>query len=517
MKFGLNRDFLWWVLLFSLVLLPIIPFLGFGVSDDLSFIGNIAPDYWSDLKYSLSRAGHISRPIYGFIQTTTLHLFKDQYIYYNILRLVLWLMIIYQSIRVFGCFFGERAKWVFVFFVSFPIFSSAHLFNFFQMGYLLSLLFYLYALEQIKDKNGEFTGEKYWSYVLLTLLALFSCEIIFPLMAFPIIHNHLGKWKALLHSKLFRWSIIVFIIYFIFKFLIGPLYQMEAYVYGFAPSKNSILQALYYFVVILAEIPLLLLEVIPFYFNEPALWLSVLVVPFIYQISSRDEYIINKKLVYSIAITIALCSLIFFISNYPAVSFGFYNKMMLPAHVCYSVLISMLCLRLLKTRFYVISYLLAILWFASMEMQTINSIRSWDLREQKLKEYAKVLNAENHHSDNVFIEAPYFLSSNYNNEHVFSLNDDFQGGLSYFGYKGDAHKIYPFCVEMLRNKLYWSNHNIQNVLTRNKINDFKIVQKGKISEKNHNLNSLNELSFDENQECLRSRLRNCFIQKMKTL
>ena len=41
---------------------------------------------------------------------------------------------------------------------------------------------------------------------------------------------------------------------------------------------------------------------------------------------------------------------------------------------------------------------------ASMEMQTINSMQSWDLRA-KLKEYAKVLNVENHHSDYVFIEA----------------------------------------------------------------------------------------------------------------
>ncbi|MDA9715427.1 hypothetical protein N9V04_03345, partial [Bacteroidota bacterium] len=162
-------------------------------------------------------------------------------------------------------------------------------------------------------------------------------------------------------------------------------------------------------------------------------------------------------------------------------------------------------------------YVLALLWFASMEMQTINSMRSWDLREQKLKEYAKVLNVENHHSDYVFIEAPYFLSSNYNNEHVFSLNDDFQGGLVYFGYQGDAQKIYPFCVEMLRNKLYWSNHNIQNVLITNKIDNFKILQEGKISEKNHDLNSLNELSFQENHECLRSLLRNYFIKKMKTL
>ena len=328
-------------------------------------------------------------------------------------------------------------------FVSYFFISSFVQFFFKWVIYYPCCFIYL-RLEKLKIKTENLQEKKYWSYVLLTLLALFSCEIIFPLIAFPIIYNHLGKWKALLNSKLFRWSIFVFIIYFIFKFLIGPLYQMEAYFYGLAPSKNSILQALYYFVVILAEIPLLLLEVIPFYLSEPALWLSVLVVPFIYLFRSRNEYIVNKKLVYSIAITIALCSLIFFISNYPAVSFGFYNKMMLPTHVCYSVLISILCIRLLNTRFYTISYLLAVLWFASMEMQTINSIRSWDLREQKLKEYAKVLNAENRHSDYVFIEAPISTASNYNNEHVFSLNDDFHGGLSYFGYRGDAHKNLSF-------------------------------------------------------------------------
>ena len=67
----------------------------------------------------------------------------------------------------------RKGKWIFVFFVSFPIFSSAHLFNFFQMGYLLSLLFYLFALGEIKDKKTENLQEKntgamfylpYWLY-----------------------------------------------------------------------------------------------------------------------------------------------------------------------------------------------------------------------------------------------------------------------------------------------------------------------------------------------------------------
>ena len=50
-----------------------------------------------------------------------------------------------------------------------------------------------------------------------------------------------------------------------------------------------------------------------------------------------------------------------------------------------------------------------------------------------------------------------------------------------------------------------------------KIVDFKIIQEGKISEKIHNLNSLNEFSFEENQECLLSRLRNYFIQKNENI
>ena len=175
---------------------------------------------------------------------------------------------------------------------------------------------------------------------------------------------------------------------------------------------------------------MLLLEVIPFFYSEPLLWLSVLVVPFIYVIKSQLEFNLNRRLIYSMLITLASCSLIFVVSNYPAVSFGLYNKMMLPAHLCYSILIAIFCLYILKSRFYFVSYIIAVLWFASMQMQTINSIRSWDHREGKLIEYADLLNKDELRDSYVFIEAPYFLNSNYNNEPVFALNDDFQGGLS---------------------------------------------------------------------------------------
>jgi len=75
----------YWLILLSLILyVPLIFLGGFGTSDDLSLVAHIGTDYWQDLKYSLSRSGHVSRPIYGLIQTTTLHLFGSSYVLYNI-------------------------------------------------------------------------------------------------------------------------------------------------------------------------------------------------------------------------------------------------------------------------------------------------------------------------------------------------------------------------------------------------------------------------------------------------
>ena len=84
MRAAVNKVSFWYVLLFFIVFGPLLFLLGFGVSDDLSFVGNIAPSFWNDLSYSLSRSGHISRPIYGLVQTASLHVFREHYIMYNV-------------------------------------------------------------------------------------------------------------------------------------------------------------------------------------------------------------------------------------------------------------------------------------------------------------------------------------------------------------------------------------------------------------------------------------------------
>ena len=298
MKKWVKTAFFWWLLIAISVFSPLLLFLGFGVSDDLSFVGNIAPNFLNDLSYSLSRPGHLSRPLYGLIQTGTLHLFRENHLWYNILRLGIWLLIIYQSNKVFRSYFTNESKWLFIFFISFPVFASAHLFNFFQMGYLLSLFFFLLALGAIKDDSGGFTQKRNLRYVILGLLALFSCEIVFPLFIFPILHNHWSKLSGIFRSRLFYLSVFIFILFFVFKFVIGPLYQSEASIYGFNPSLNSLLQSMYYFVVILFEIPLMLLEVIPFFMSELTIWLSLLAIPLFYVVNRKNYFEYNSKICY---------------------------------------------------------------------------------------------------------------------------------------------------------------------------------------------------------------------------
>jgi len=511
----INTAFFWCTLLFFAAFFPLVFLLGFGVSDDLSFVANIGASFWNDLSYSLSRSGHISRPIYGLLQTTTLHLFRGDYVCYNACRIIIWMAIIVQSYKVFRYYFTSNVHWLFLFFVGFPIFSSAHLFNSFQMGYLLSLLFYLIAIRALQDKHGDFVKENYVKYVVFSILALFSCEIIFPLFILPLASNYFKGSQRKTQSKLLFSTVLLFTIFFIHKFLIGPLYQLDSSIYGFSLSANSVLQALYYFLLIGLEIPLLLIEVIPFYATEPALYLSILVVPLIYFIHKRNDFKFESSRIKALLITLFACCFIFLLSNYPAVSFGLYNKMLLPTHLIYSIIISIFCLQLLKSRLFIFTYIIGVLWFASMEMQIVNAIRSWNEREVQLKQLAGVLNAEKLNDDYVFVEVPYFLKSNYNNEHVFALNDDFHGGLDLYGYRGDSRKIFPFCSKMLHEEEYFSNHNIHLVARQNNIEKFVLIRDGQVNKEEVTLNKLKNLSLHQHKECLRSRLRSFLIHKIR--
>jgi hypothetical protein len=514
----------YWLILFSLILyVPLIFLGGFGTSDDLSLVAHIGTDYWQDLKYSLSRSGHVSRPIYGLIQTTTLHLFGSSYVLYNIFRLSLWAALIITANLVFKKSLGSKKTLLFLFFLSFPIFASSQLFNAMQTGYILSIIFFLLALRSTQNQNRKGTFRFYFIYFSWSLLALLSCEIVFPLFLFPLLQLWSNSKSIVRFRNILFTTGLVFIAVLILKFVIGPYYQIGEEIYGFSLSQHSILQGFYYFFAMFIELPILLYEVIPFYVSEPLLWMSLLVFPLVYcsNLASNTKW--DKRTFLHALITIFACCFIFVLSNYPAVTYGLYNKMLLPSHLFMSLVLALVCIWLLNSRFYLLSYVIAILWFASMEMQVINTIRSWDKRTEVYEDLVPLLEKQNT-LDYVFVEVPYFLTSNYNNEPVFSLFEDFQGGLILNGYKGEAELIFPYTARMLEDSLYWPNHNIVNVIREQEIDNFSCIYTSVASSKyfdsivdyNNDLAGFMASDYFSTQiDCQRARLRSWLSKNIK--
>lgn len=522
MSFKLN-SFGFLILISCLLFVPFIFLGGFGVSDDLSLITQIGPSYLSDLKYSLSRSGHISRPIYGFIQTTLLHCFGPQPIFYNLFRFFLWGLFILLAYRVFHILLGKQNTFLFVFFLLFPIYSSSHLFNSMQNGYILSMIFYLAALRSIQNEKGQFNSKKYLNFFFFSLLALLSCEIVFPLFIFPLIYqiknDHIKKNNLPLALTIG----VIFLIIIILKFFIGALYQNESQIYGFSISMHSLLQLCYYFFAILIEIPLLVLEVIPFFLSEPILLSSLVIIPIFYFNKKGNDLLKDNKLIVCSILTIIACSLIFLLSDYPAVTFGFYNKMLLPSHLFISLLLAFLCSSILNSRYYFLAHLIGILWFGSMELQLVNSIRSWKLRNETYYNIIPGLNNLSSKENYIFVDVPFFLKTNYNNEPVFSLNYDFQGGLILNGYKGDAKKVNLYTTKMIYDSNYWLRHNTLNIISENRIQYFtwiKNIENPQTEFKIYENINRNELFKLENrnfkQECLRSEIRNSLSQLLRS-
>ena len=509
------HGYYWLILLALLLYVPLVLFGGFGTSDDLSLVAHIGSDYWQDLKYSLSRSGHVSRPLYGFIQTTALHLFGSSYLLYNIFRLLLWTALIYIAHLVFKKSLGRNNALLFLFFLSFPIFASSQLFNSMQMGYILSIIFFLLALRGIQNDKSKDTFRFYFIYFSWSLLALLSCEIVFPLFLFPLLQLWSNSNRIIKFRNVFFTTGLVFITVLILKFVIGPYYQIGDEVYGFSLSHHSILQGLYYFFAMFVEIPLLLLEVIPFYLSEPLLWISLLVIPLVYCSNLESNKKWHKRTLLHAFITIFACCFIFILSNYPAVTYGLYNKMLLPSHLFVSLVLALVCIWLLNSRLYLLSYVISVLWFASMEMQVINTIRSWDKRTEVYGDLIPLLEKANT-LDHVFVEVPYFLNSNYNNEPVFSLTKDFQGGLTLNGYGGPSDHLFTYTPRMIDSPQYWYRHNIHTIIQELNIDSFTFFS---VNGEKRNFTNIDQFKVSQypnlRHECIRAELRSLISKSFK--
>ena len=488
----MNRRLL---VLFCLIFLIIVtvygPFVlkgGFGPSDDLALVYNSDAGFASLLSSFLTRESSASRPLTAIIYSIIFPIFRDSPRPYIILQLSTWFASVVLLSRIVKLMSGKLSAVFFIVLGAMPIFSSAVIFSPVMIGNTFSIFFW--ALSLIYLQKYYFGRERlnFWLSHLFLLAGLLSTEIIMPLLLFnallPLILEKNCKPQELLNRTLVGLKyvlpvIVLMVLFFIFKVFITDIYTSpfgNHSIYGLSISTKSILQSIYYFFTLIFEIPSMLIETIPFLVSQRIALVFVLIAVFFIYISifksdnwiglySSEEKGRASDFFKLVIVGILCCSIIFFLSGYPAVTFGHYNKMMMPTHFLGTILICSFFSKMLKRKWIIPIIIFFSLWSSSMIIQLDNFIDSWKIRKIVLEDCSRKINLNNLGKDPYLIASvPFFTQNNYNNEHVFWLSWDFSSGLKIFGTEKYISS-FPLCWQTLTNKDYYPLHNINTFLS----------------------------------------------------
>ena len=455
---------------------------GFGSGDDLVFVKRSLnnPDF-TDWLNEMLFSDAAARPLSSFFLILAHYLFKDNSSLYIFSGIFTWLLSVLTMSIILKNYFNCSSVYIFFLLASFPVFATSIFSNpYLFTQYIIPILFWsLSLLCLLNHKNGKnliyyFSG---WFFLILSLLSL---SYILPLLLItsflPVIQKN--NQNGLYHNESFLFLIfkytfpvlIISLLFFFFKVYFVKFFVSDYNIYGLAPINiKSLLQSLYFFLTILIEVPIMLIQVIPHMMKWNVFFASFFVIILLIVLNTRSlsKPKINyncKHLIGLVVISLLSSSSIFFISQYPSSTFGFYNRMMLPAFIMYTVLISFSFGKLIHTRWFLVPTAITILWVSSIIVQLDNSIKSWKIREYIMNDISVSLNSENLQEDPILIaNMPYFLKSNYNNEEVTFCTWSFDTHLQFFG----THDIFtwPVCHRIVMDKSFYPNHNILNNLS----------------------------------------------------
>ena len=459
---------------------------GFGPSDDLAHAYNSNSGFASKLSSSIISKSSASRPLYAVFHRINLFLFGDSPRPYIILQISIWLASVALLSRIVKLMLGRISALLFFLFGAMPIFSSAVIFSPYMVGNTFAIFFWALSLIFIHNFAVRGGRSNFWLSHLFLAMGLLSMEIILPLLLFnaqlPWIvkkHSNIQECSNMMQVR-YRYFLPVIgmaILFFIFKVFITKMYSGNTGTYGLSVNTKSILQSMYYFIVLVFEIPSMLFETIPFLLNPRIVFVFALIsIFFIYLIMFKScdwisHYSSEEKrralcFLNLVILGIICCSMIFFLSGYPAVTFGHYNKMMMPTHFLGAILLSWYFRKMLNNKWIISAIFFSTLWCASMIIQIDKFIDSWEIRKTVLSDCTEKLNnVELGKEPYLIASVPYFIKNNYNNEHVFWLSWDFSSGLKLFGSE-KLSSAFPFCWQTLINPDYYVNHNINHHITK---------------------------------------------------
>ncbi len=487
--------------IFSLLIIILISYLnfilfgGFGTGDDITNVlrvKNANYNLFENIKNNLL-GNQASRPISLILKEFTHFFLEDNARVYIILNILTWLVSIFLISLTLSNFVNKSNYYTFLLLLSFPIFSSSvfagpYLFT----SYIICILFWSISIFFIINYCKNNKKFNYYLSFIFIILSLLTLEYIFPLFVIsallPIYYEikNTGEYKKKLLIKLFLIYafplIIILILFLFFKIFLVNLYANTFNIYGFSGIHiNSILQSLYFIIVIFFEVPILIIETIKHIPTIRLFLILFIIIIFIFlliELKKNDDknFLLSKKNSFDKKLfTIFLLSLIsnaliFLISFYPATTFGHYNKLLLPSFITLCFLISLLINNFLNKKFSFLLVIFFYLWISSMNIQLDNFVKSWELRSFIVKDISNNIKNEKLKKNDVIISnMPYFLNENYNNELVTFTIWNFEAHINL--YNDSNFRVYPICHRIINDDNFFPNHNILNSLNNIKTND----------------------------------------------
>jgi len=468
------------ILFFSIlelvVYLPFIQRGGFSPADDLlilDIMSNMGFRFNDTLDYYFSTT-MIARPLSMILRNVEFIVFKNNQLFYILFQLALWFFSMSLIASVLKSLIGPRSFWIFFLFSSFPILCSSIIHApYLAIEYGFPTMFSGLSLVAFHRYSVNPNILTYIIGYLFSIIAILFSSLVFPLLILAVSLPFLKNFNNIKNVKIdvllklmiknFAPLFLMGIIFFIYKVFITP-FQTGGDLYGFSRiDMTSVVKAIYYYYVISIEPVLLLLESIRYLnFSFIVFIIFCLVSLFFYSLRSsyKNGKVLGRKqkmeqfnwpFIYSVMICLFLCSGIFLISRQPCVTYGWYNRIMMPSFILWSIIVTAIIDRFLNTKWLFLIIIVSFLWIFSMKLQVKNFIQSWELREKIFLDISEQIKL-NKQDINVSIIAcvPFFLKNNYNNEEVSFGEEFFSAGLRI--YVNPNVKGNPFCWRSVYDK-----------------------------------------------------------------
>lgn len=476
-RYRKNIHFYLLFLIFIFIYGPLYQVNSFGPGDDLVFLENFKSGNIFQLTkdFFYEKIHLLQRPL-STIFLVLIHLvFKEIFQLYLLSFFVIFLttnFLIYKSLK---SFVNKKVLKTFLLCSLTPFLTS----SFIQSPYLLVefILPIFFWANSLYFLTLSFKNKK--NYFLLSniflFLSLFSTVIAFPLFVINLLLPFIF-WRKNLHLKLLFTKIFIpifFILLIYFGYLKFLNYFFNISAYGLSTlSLGSFFKSIYFIVTIFIEFPILISKSL--FFSEISQLLIILLLVSLFfkftnnQNSKEDNYLFDRAdaKFFLLIIIISLFSnmMIFFISGYPSVTYGYYNRMLISAFITLSLIISTI-LNLNKNFYLLVLKIIIISLILNSSKVVSNQIIKIDkLKKNNIISLTNTLkNYSQRNKKNILVaNLPLYLNDNFNNLEIFWLTWDLDQIIK--RNKLNFYKSFPVSDYVLESKNYSPAHNFFNHL-----------------------------------------------------